>query len=473
MGKIYIVGLGPSDENQLTKKALEAIHSGRKNYVRTDHHKTMDYFKENAITYESFDHLYQSLESFDEIYETIYRDLIAASKDQDINYFVPGSPMIAERTVKKLLKDLASTDYEVIQGLSFLEPVLTLCQVDPVEGLKLVDGDDFHWTDFNIHVDTLITQVYNRRILTSLKLELAEIYGDEHLVYFINDAGLETEKLDRVKVHELDRLEASYQTSILVPKIKEKKNWQDLARIMETLRGRHGCPWDLQQTHESICSDMIEEAYEAVDAIHSGDIDKMVEELGDVLFQVYFHSQIAYEQGEFNLYDIWTHVSNKLINRHPHVFGKGEYSQDSWDNIKDKNRGFHSFKERLEAIKGLPSLMRAQKITHQTGKLGFFWTNEEEILTCVQEELDEVKEAMKVGDSDQTKEEIGDVFYSLVNLCYALNYTSEDVVHQACNKIIRRLGKMEELAVKDQVDFQDLDTQRLNDYWDLVKKIEK
>lgn len=473
LGKIYIVGLGPSDADQLTKKALEAIHSGRKNFLRTDQHESVNYFKDNEIPYLSFDGLYQKLDSFDQIYTRIYQELIQAAEKEDINYLVPGSPMIAEKTVKMLLDKLGPDQYEVIQGLSFLEPVFTLCQLDPVEGFILVDGDNFHWTDFNPHLANLVTQVYNARILADLKLSLGEIYGDDHEVFLVSDAGLKSQKVDRVKVHALDRCQASYQTSLLVPKLAQKKNWQDLAKVMEELRGRHGCPWDLEQTHESICPDMIEESYEAVDAIKSGDLDQMVEELGDVLFQVYFHSQIAYEEGEFNLYDIWTQVTNKLIHRHPHVFDQEKYDEGNWDRIKDQSRGFKTFAQRLEDIRGLPALMRAQKITYQTGKIGFFWKDAQEVFSCVQEEMDELAQALAEGDSNHIQEEIGDVFYSLVNLCYALNYTAEDIMHQACKKIIHRLAKMEELAMKDQLDFQHLDFNQLENYWKLVKKIEK
>lgn len=474
MGKIFIIGLGPTDESMLTKKALEAMEKPRRNFLRTDHHETKAYFKKQGLAYQSFDHLYEELDSFAEIYETIYDHLVSAREEGDINYFVPGSPLIAEKTVKLLMERLDPKDYEIIQGLSFIEPVLALVKADPVEGFHLIDGDQFHWTDFNFHVNTLVTQVYNQRILTDLKLSLGEIYGDDHVVSLIIDAGLETESVQSLPVYQIDRLEVNHQTSLFVPKLEGlRKNEQDLAKLMERLRSRNGCPWDLAQTHESITDNLLEEAYEAVDAIREGDLDHMVEELGDVLFQVYFHSQIAFENGEFNFYDITSKVTNKLIYRHPHVFKGLDYDPDRWDKLKDQEaRADRTLSQRLENIKGLPSLLRGQKVCGKLDQVLDCFGDSGDILKDLEDTLASIREDLDQK-SEKLEEDIGKLLYTIVILCYYLNISSEQTMNQVIDHVIGQVREMEKVAEKKNLDFQHLDSKDLKELWSQVRKIEK
>jgi tetrapyrrole methylase family protein/MazG family protein len=330
MGKINILGLGPGDVDSITIGVIEKINSGVKNYLRTEKHPAVKYFKDNNIPYESYDYVYEQEDDFLNVYKRIVENLIGKSRQyEEINYLVPGNPLVAEKTVELLLqKEEADLQIEIFAGMSFIDPVVQLVKRDPINGLKILDGTSLQMNNLDINIDCLIVQVYNNVVASNVKLMLSEVYGDDYEIYVVNSAGVkEKEQLIKIPIFELDRIETiDSLTSIYVPKmdkiIKKVYNIDDIIDTTRILRSKDGCPWDIKQTHETIRDCVIEEAYEVVDAIDKKDIDSLVEELGDLLFQVIFHCQIGYEEGEFNLLDVTTALNKKLIHRHPHVFGQ-------------------------------------------------------------------------------------------------------------------------------------------------------
>ena len=365
MGKLRIVGLGPTNEKDLTVKALEAIHDESKKFLRTEAHDAVAYFHSHHIPYKSYDYLYETLDDFDAIYRAIADDLLEAAKTEDISYFVPGHPLIAEKTVVYLLEKDPSID--IVDGLSFIEPVLAAVKKDPIDGMKIINGDDFTDLDFDLHVDTIVTQVYNLRIAGELKLALAELYGDEHEVFVLSHAGHEDKAfVEKRPVYMLDRFgDYGYETSLFIPATDAYKDVKDVIRLIRRLRGPEGCPWDGKQTHESMKAHLIEEAYEAAYAIDCKDDFAMEEELGDVLFQVVFHAELAAQEGTFTLASLSEALVEKMIRRHPHVFKGGA---SDWEAMKSKERGEQSLAEKLRHYEGLPALMRGQKILSRLPK---------------------------------------------------------------------------------------------------------
>lgn len=463
MGKIYIIGLGPGNVDSLTLGAVERIISGDKNFLRTENHPTIQYFKDKNIPYKTYDYLYDREENFDMVYEGIVKELIYEStKGGDINYFVPGNPMVAEKTVEIILKQ-KGLDIEIVSGMSFIEPMIELVERDPINGLKIVDGTIFNAQMVDINVDIIITQVYNHRILSEVKIILSEIYGDEYEIYLIHSAGVKgKQKRYLIPIYELDRNdEVNVLTSIYIPKMEKinKKvfDFNDILGIMLLLRSKDGCPWDMEQTHKSIRESVIEEAYEVVDAIDSKDTDGLIEELGDLLLQVIFHGQIGFDQGEFNLYDITSALGNKLIYRHPHVFSekKVEKSEEvvyNWNVLKYAKRDISSFTDKLKDIKGLPSLMTSFKIQDKAAEIGFDWEDIKGPLDKVIEEYAEVVEAMEEfgGGAERTEEELGDLIFAVVNLSRFLDVNPEVALNRTINKFIKRFefieGKLENMG---------------------------
>lgn len=457
MGKIYVIGLGPGSIDSLTIGAVERIVSGDKNFLRTENHPTVEYFKDKKVSYKSYDYLYDREENFEMVYESIVKELILeSSKGEDINYFVPGNPMVAERTVEILLQQ-EGLNIELISGMSFIEPMIELVERDPINGLKIVDGTNFNEQMVNINVDTIITQVYNHRILSEVKLILSEIYGDEYKIYLIHAAGVKgKEKRYLIPIYKLDRNPGvDLLTSIYIPKMEKinKKvfDFNDILGIMLLLRSEDGCPWDIEQTHKSLRQCVIEEAYEVVDAIDNKDIDGLVEELGDLLLQVVFHSQIGYEEGEFNLHDVTSALANKLIYRHPHIFSekKVEKSKEvvyNWNMLKDAKKDISSFTDKLRDIKGLPSLMTSYKIQDRAADIGFDWDDIEGPLAKVLEEYEEVLAAMEEssGSIERIEEELGDLIFAIVNLSRFLDVNPEVALNRTINKFIKRFEFIEE-----------------------------
>ena len=217
---INVVGLGSTSAKDLTLEAVKIMENGNKNFLRTERHEALSFFEENKINYESFDYLYDEMKSFDEVYNKIVEILIEKSKDEDINYFVPGTPLVAEKTVKLLIEK--AIKIKIINGISFIEPVLAAVGRDAVDGLLFLDSDADKF-DFDTRRDTLITQVYNKRIASDLSLSLQEIYDEEDLCYVITNAGLDDEIVRKVKIYELPRLDDyNHQSCIYIPKSSGK-----------------------------------------------------------------------------------------------------------------------------------------------------------------------------------------------------------------------------------------------------------
>lgn len=484
MGKIFVVGLGPGSVDALTLGAINRIESGKKNFLRTEKHPTKKYFTDKNIDYKSYDYIYDTKEEFIEVYKSIVEELkIEAQKEDEINYYVPGNPLVAEKTVELMIEE--GLDVEIISGMSFIEPIIELVKRDPVNGLKIVDGAVFDSFNVDINVDMIITQVYNHRILSEVKIILSEIYGDEHVVYLIHSAGIkEDEQMLEIPVFELDRIgEIGALSSIFVPKIEEtnKKifDFNDIMCIMRVLRGYEGCPWDIEQTHESLRECLLEEAYEVVDAIDSGDIDNLIEELGDLLLQVIFHSQIAYEEGEFNPIDVTSNLANKLILRHPHVFLQKNVENSSevvynWNKIKYANRDITSLSGKLRDIPRLPALMMSSKVQDKAADVGFDWDDIQGPIDKVKEEFQEVLDAMEeFGLSDEHVEgELGDLLFAVVNLARFLDVNPEVALNRTIKKFIERVEFMELKSQKMGKDLENMTLEEMDILWNEAKLTE-
>ena len=485
MGKIYILGLGPGNIDGLTLGVVNRIKSGDRNYLRTEKHPTVKYLIENNIAYKSYDYVYEKEDDFGKVYEFIVRNLIEESKEhKTINYLVPGNPMVAEKTVELLL-DTKDEDLEIelLTGISFIEPIIELVGTDPVYGLKIVDGIEFKMKDIDINLDCIITQVYNDKVASDIKLVLSQVYGDEYQIYLINNAGIiGEEEICKIPIYKLDRIHRiGNLTSIYIPKVdkinKKIYNIDDIMDTVEILRSEEGCPWDREQSHKSLRECLIEEAYEVVDAIDNEDVDGLIEELGDLPFQIIFHNQIGLENGDFNFYDITTELNKKMIFRHPHVFNKKKVEKPeevvyNWNKLKFKDRGISSYTDTLRDVPRLSPLLRSYKVQKRARDIGFDWDSVEGALDKVREEYYEVIEAMnnfKGGDVGQIEEELGDLLFSVVNVCRFLNVNPEIALNKTIDKFIDRFEFVEVEAKKLGLELKNMTLEEMDALWDEAK----
>lgn len=259
-------------------------------------------------------------------------------------------------------------------------------------------------------------------------------------------------------------------------KQKPSYKFEDLIRIMKVLRSPNGCPWDREQDHKSIRRDFIEETYEAVEAIDTDDTELLKEELGDVLLQVVFHSEIESEKGSFNIDDVCDGICKKLIIRHPHVFGDVEAKTtdkvlENWDKIKMQTKFQKTVTDTMNSVsKALPSLIRSEKIQKKAAKIGFDWENVNGAFDKVSEELDELKEAVAKGDKQNMSEELGDLLFSVVNVSRFIKVDPEKALYDACDKFTGRFSKLEQLAAQRGVSIESASLAELDSLWDEVKK---
>lgn len=482
---ITVVGLGPGSKEALTVGVLETLKNSNRVFFRTEKHPNIEYLRQLGVNFNTYDSFYDKYNNFDDIYRAIAEDIIRIHDEEgDLVYGVPGHPLVAEKSVTILLRlcDERKIETKLMPSVSFVDAVIESLKLDPIEGLKIVDAFDINNQVMDKRMGVIVTQVYNKYIASETKLALCNYYKDDTEIYFVRAAGVQNqESIRKIKLYDLDRQQdIDYLTSIYIPKkIEEVKDFQDLLDVMSILRSEEGCMWDLEQTHESLKRALIEECYEVIEAIDEKDDEKLVEELGDLLFQVVFHSQIGSEEGYFNINEVIEGITNKMVKRHPHIFGNVKVKDtneilDNWDSIKAKEQKIEKYTDELKHVpRCLPGLIRADKVQRKAGKVGFDWNDVLPAMDKVVEELEEIKDVYKSEDMSKIQEEVGDLIFATVNIARLLDIDPEFAVNYTIDKFIRRFQFMEESGI---LKGQDLKTMSLEDQeklWEEAKKLEK
>ena len=260
--------------------------------------------------------------------------------------------------------------------------------------------------------------------------------------------------------------------------MKEKDSFKRLLEIMKKLLDPGGCPWDREQNHETLKPYLIEEAYELCDAIDAGDYEGMKEELGDVALQVVFHAELARRAGRFDIHDVLRGISNKLVNRHPHVFGDTTVkdSQEvlaNWEEIKKKEKSDKK-KKSISILDGMPrnmpALAMASRIQERAANVGFDWDNITDVWEKVKEETDELTAAREQGDPEKIEEEFGDLLFSLVNLSRFLNINPEHALRKTVMKFDQRFRHIEKRAEQENLKLKNMTLEEMDDFWNEAKK---
>jgi tetrapyrrole methylase family protein/MazG family protein len=460
-GRVVVVGLGPGDPRLVSVAAATALASIEPRFVRTTRHPSAA-LAEPAT---SFDSLYEQCRSTGEVYAAIVERLVlAATAGGEVLYAVPGSPLVAEKTVELLRVDVR-VDVEIVASLSFLDLAWIRLGLDPVAaGVRLVDGHRFAVEAAGQTGPLLVAQCDSQLILSDIKLAV----DDGPDVTVLQRLGQPDEEVTTVAWVDLDRsVRPDHLTCLWIPGLAEPAaaELQRFAELVRTLRAR--CPWDQQQTHRSLTRHLLEETYEVLEAIDELDAgprgyDHLEEELGDLLFQVAFHATLAAEAGQFTLADVARAVHDKLVARHPHVFGAAGEPMPNWEETKKAEKGRASI---MEGVPGnLPSLLYAFKLQSKAASVGFDWKNAAGAWLKIHEELDELEAAL-ASDPDAgpaVNEELGDVLFSVVNVARHLGLDPESSLRESAAKFRDRFVAMETLARARGVAITD-------DLWDEVK----
>lgn len=322
MGKIEIVGLGSSELDQLPLGVYKTIQRAAKLYVRTKDHPVISELEQESIEMISFDDYYEKFSAFDQVYPAIVEELLKLSEYQDIVYAVPGHPMVAERSVQLLLE--SGRKVEIIGGKSFIDDMFQAVKVDPVNGFQLLDAFDLSQDQIQTGQSVIIMQVFNQLMASEIKLTLMEIYPDEHLVCIVDAAGSRFERVEWMPLYELDRFEGVHNLrSVYVPPLAQDertKSFELLQLYIDEITSETGDVWIREQTPTSLLPYLKEETEELIQAYEQEDIENIIEELGDVLLQILYHTNLAEKTGEFTLEEVLDGINRKLRRRHPHVF---------------------------------------------------------------------------------------------------------------------------------------------------------
>ena len=475
MNTIQIIGLGAGSADDLTVKAYKALSEKIPTFARTDRHPIVNELRKN-MDIESFDKYFEEYEDFDEVYENMTLKLIELSKKYGkINYCTAGSPYYGDIVTKKLTNEYKSQiNTIIIDGMSFLDKCLKLSGFADYNNIKILDCLEADEFSFDVNSFNVITQVYDLEIASLLKIKLMEIYPEDVNTLIID---VLEENVKKIPLFMLDQ-EKNYGFStyfcILPIEISKNRvyNVNNLLRIVKILRGPDGCPWDKKQTHHSIRQNVIEEAYEVVDAIDNDDVDNLVEELGDLLFQVIFHSELGSEEGYFNFNDVINKLCTKMYFRHPHVFGdvkadNAEEALASWENSKQKEKNLATYTDNLKNVpKALSTLSRSYKIQKRAAEVGFDWPDSEGAIEKIKEELQEFIEEYKNSNIENMEEEFGDLLFALVNFARFEKINPDIALNKTINKFINRFEYIEKNSTKD---LKQMTLKEMDELWEESK----
>lgn len=474
---ITIVGLGPGDPRHLTREAWEVLSTAEEVWLRTARHPTVAGLPPHLILH-SFDELYERAGDFATVYRSIAAEVLRlGQRPQGVIYGVPGHPLVGESTVQQIRTGAqeAGIPVRIVEGLSFVEPTLTALGLDALEGLQIHDGIELaahHHPPLNPDLPALIGQVYSRPLASDLKLTLMNQYPDDHPVTLIHAAGTKDERVVHLPLYELDRQEVDHLTSLYIPPLPPVSSFEGLQETIAHLRAPDGCPWDREQTHESLRGGLLEEAYEAVAAIDAGDMDGLREELGDLLLQVLLHSQIATEEGDFRMAEVIAAIDAKLKRRHPHVWGEQKVGSEQelllqWEHLKQEERGEDG--SMLDGVpRALPALLQAYTYGERAARVGFDWPGPTEVAQKVREELAELEAAET---EEELEAELGDLLFAIVNWARHLGVEPEAALRGANERFARRFRAMEELARQRGLRLDRMTIEEMDTLWEEVKAL--
>ena len=465
MSQIIVIGCGHRAQ-ALTLEAVEALEGARNIILHTRRCGLVEWLEQRKIAFSSLDALYDSSDDFDQHVRRATQAVLDAAREGDVLYAVFD---VRDRSAASVVR--AAENVRVIAG-------------PPIEGGLWAYAEGAtdcwaasDWEEQRLHADrnALIREIDSRELASEVKLRLMDCYPTCSQIYLC--AG--DDSIRRVALVDLDRQEHyDHRLCALVPAQREltrleRFGFDEFERIIRRLRAPDGCPWDRKQTHASLRTNLIEEAYEAVDAIDREDMDALYDELGDVLLQVVLHAQIAREHGEFEIGDVTSAISAKMIARHPHVFAaaQAETAEDVltlWQKIKKEERHQTTQAAVLRSVtKSLPGLLRAEKVQKRAADVGFDWKSAVDAFSKIGEEAQELRTAMESGAG--VEEEAGDLLFAVVNVLRLLKLDPEIALNRATDKFVQRFARMEELILADAKQMEQMSLAEMDAYWDRVK----
>ncbi|HTX79719.1 MAG TPA: nucleoside triphosphate pyrophosphohydrolase [Longilinea sp.] len=367
--------------------------------------------------------------------------------------------------------------------IASLVPVFTALRMDTVSRLVLTDAGELaarHTPFFPPTEPVLIARIHSQQVAAEVKSILMTVYPDEHLVKLAHGAGTADEKVEEIKLSEIDHSDLiGSSTALYVPPLEPDTSMESFQEVVARLRAPDGCPWDREQTHLTLRTSLLEETYETIEAMDKEDSVALQEELGDLVLQIVLNAQIAYEAGEFRLSDVLQGINQKIVRRHPHVFGEVKVGNvdgvlRNWEKLKEAERKANGQTDKKGILDGiplaLPALSQAQKYQDRAAHVGFDWKEVDPVWDKVAEEIQEVKNAKT---AQEIEEELGDLLFAVVNLVRWYKVDAESALRGTNLKFKRRFGYIEKKAAQEGHQLTDMTLPEMDVWWEEAKKEDK
>ncbi len=479
---ITLLGLGTGSLGELSQETIDGLAGVEQIYLRTAYLPLAEELKTTHLLH-AFDDLLSDIPFDQDVVEKIADTIIASASDTGkVTYAVPGHPLIADLTCTEIIRKAKEQNITVriIAGKSLLDEMMALLplefsggQITVVDMLKL-QLESFHTCPPSQPM--VILNAVGENIGSVLKAGLSSIYPLDHRLAVIDFMQPIEDRLIQTRLETLDRsLGEDHNYMLYVPALAFGSAFEDFQAIIEQLRSPEGCPWDREQTHESLKPFLLEETYEALEALDQTDMSGLQEELGDLLLQIVLHAQIGVEAGEFTMRDVLQTISNKMIRRHPHVFADGKAKDalgvvQKWQEIKAderKQNGLEGSKGMLDGVpQSLPALVQSQTVQARAKVVGFDWLNISDVHAKIEEELQELADA---SNPEEQFSEMGDVFFALVNLARWLDVDSEAALRESTRRFKQRFSYIEQSALKKGKAITDMTFEEMDALWDEAK----
>lgn len=456
----------------LPARAMDAVREANIVILQSDHAECADELRKWNDNIVTLDKIFEEAEDFDTLYEEGADYILGILKESPKAVFCVLGDMGVNGFVRALKKC----------GVKF-EVVFCGGMVGAAVSAARAEFEVLQYTVFDAHglddavIDTsaalVVTGIDNRNCIEDVKCILTDYYAEDTAAFLYTGAGAK-----KIRLYDIDRIADLGTGAVLVlPAIplvkKERYGLYDLVKIMNILRSENGCPWDREQTHETLRQYLLEEAYEAVDAIDAEDMYALYDELGDVFLQVVFHAEVGRQCGEFDINDVATSVCRKMIHRHPHIFGEGkaESAQEvvaNWEAIKRKEKKNDTFVSVLKDVpRSMGAMMRAYKLQKKAAAIGFDWEDAEKALPKVDEELEEWKEELLKDRKETMEGEAGDLLFAIINVLRLKKTNPELCLNRTCEKFIERMEFMEKAAGRE---LADMTLEELDKLWGRAKQ---
>jgi tetrapyrrole methylase family protein / MazG family protein len=483
---VTVVGLGPAGLDLLPSGSLRLLESAPKLVLRTERHPAAEELRARGVAFATLDRLYEEAESFEALYPLLAEAVLREAAAGPVVYAVPGHPLLGEESVRLLLLAAAEggLSTRVLPAMSFADAVApALAAAGETAALtewQVVDAAALERVWWDPSRPALLFQLDDAAVASRVKLALLEEYPDDFPVCIVRHAGEPgAERVTRLPLYQADRPEAGeydHLTTLYLPPLpsaRQRPGFPDLVAVMARLRGPGGCPWDREQDYRTLKRFVLEEAYEVLEAVDSDDPARLCDELGDLLLQVVFYAQMGAEDGYFDIRDVAGSIVEKLVRRHPHVFGDLSVADAdevlrNWEAIKREERP-----ERESVLDGvpkeLPALMKALEVSKRVVKVGFEWPSLDEVLEKLDEEVAELKAELPERDAEKLRGEIGDLLFTVVNVARWLKIDPEEALRQMVERFSQRFREVEHLAAAQGRAVSDMGIAELDRLWEEAK----